>query len=93
MITANFTAAISHISNLDNVRRVSVSDDGSRVAVCVGVYYDNNRSGDLRACSEALFVDIDERLLPFGFIHMDSEVDESDAGDCDAIEVWIFVRA
>jgi hypothetical protein len=92
MTTANFTAATSHIRNLHNVRSVTVSDDGSRVAVSVGVYYDNDGSGDLRACSESLFVDIDERLLPFGFIHMDSEVDESDPGDYHAIEVWIFSR-
>lgn len=89
---AVFATTIRHISNLDNVRRVTVSDDGRRVMVSAAVDYDDN-GGDLSLNSESLFVDVDERLAPYRFVHMDSEVDETDAGDHDAVEVWIFVRA
>jgi hypothetical protein len=91
MITANFTAAISHISNLDNVRRVSVSDDGSRVAVSAAVTY-FDQMGEMSAPSERLFLDIEERLGAFGLGHFDSVVDESAAGDHHAVEIWFFVR-
>lgn len=91
MTTAQFDTAIDTIRNLDNVRRVSVSDDGSRVAVSVGVDYEVGCGRyRYRASSSTLFVDIIDLLAPFGFVHMDSVVDESDPGDCDAVEVWLF---
>ncbi len=91
MTTAQFDTAISHISNLPHVRCVSVSDDGSRVAVSAGVTY-FDQMGEMSGPSERLFLDIEERLSNFGLGHFDSVVDESDAGDHHAVEIWFFVR-
>lgn len=90
---AELANAITHIRKLDNVRRVSVSDNARRVAVSAAVDLDGGVF--LSPPSERLFLDIEERLFAFGFFHADRSVDESgaDACDFDAVEVWIFVRA
>lgn len=90
MTTDQFDTAIKHINNLPNVRRVTVSGDGSLVEVFARVYYD--RSGDLRHCSEVLFGDIVARMKRNGFIRKDIVVIDDDACDFDATEVWIFSR-
>ena len=90
MTTDQFDTAISHISNLDNVRRVTVSGDGSLVEVFARVYYNNN--GDMQRGSEVLFDDIVARLKPFRLIPKDSVVIDSDLSDSGVIEVWIFSR-
>lgn len=89
MTTAQFDTAIDTIRNLDNVRRVSVSDDGSRVAVAAAVTY-FDQMGEMSGPSKRLFLDIEARLGAFGLGHFDRVVDESDPGDCDAVEVWLF---
>lgn len=91
MTTAQFATAIKHINNLPNVRRVTVSDDGSGVVVSAAVTY-FDQMGEMSGPSEMLFVDIEERLSNFGYAHLDSVVDESDPGDHHAVEIWFFVR-
>lgn len=81
---------LDDIRDLNNVHRVTAANNGELVRVYAAINYDK---GDLCPVSEALFVDIDERLAPFGLVQMYCEVDDSDPGDREAVEVWIFVRA
>ena len=95
-----FTQTIDLIRGMHNVRRVTASDDGSRVDVVVAVGYTHcfadyeGEDRELSLGSEALFLDIQDRLESFDLAHMDTVTDdsESDPGDHHAVEIWFFVR-
>lgn len=85
-----FDQTLDDIRDRYKVGHVTISADGSRVEVLVGVDYDNNK--DMCTYSKALLRDIEDRLAPFGLSFAGSDVEDSDHDDCDAVEIWIFVR-
>lgn len=94
MTTADlFDIILALFNDNDDVRRITADEDGVRVVVCAGVYYNNAMAGHFTAKTAEMFRRIETALAVHGLRHYDSEMDDSDAGDCDAVEVWSFARA
>ena len=89
--TPTFTKTLVTILAENDVRRVTTDDDGY-VAVVVGVYYDNAMAGHFTARTQSLFTRIAGELRHYSLFHHDSEMDDYDGDDFDAVEVWFFSR-
>lgn len=75
----------------DDVRRATI-ESAYLVSIVAAVDYEGNRDPFLAPDSEALFSWIESALAAHGFTYSDSETDDADPGERQAVEAWIFTR-
>ncbi len=92
MTTDALDQTLNTIRNIDEVRRITMNDDGDRIVACASVDYEDGMAGHFTNATSAMFRRIETALAAHGFAHWDSEVDDIELDGRGAVEVWTFAR-